>query len=74
MTSDSQTESGGVVSSTDWLACPWCKDTDFDDVGLKLHITSGHCDAFNNLSVALPVTRKANAAVQRLALEKERET
>ena len=60
MTSDSQSESGGVVSSADWLACPWCKDPDFDAVGLKLHIINGHCDVFNELSVSLPVTRQAN--------------
>lgn len=24
MTNDSQSESGGVVSSTAWLGCPWC--------------------------------------------------
>ena len=50
----------GVVGSGDLLACPWCKDTDFDEVGLKLHILNGHCDSYNELSISLPRTRQAN--------------
>lgn len=48
-----------AVASSDLLACPWCKDTDFDEVGLKLHVNNGHCDAFNELNVSLPQTRMA---------------
>ena len=28
--------------------CPFCGEKDFDNVGLKWHLTSGHCDDFNN--------------------------
>ena len=42
------------------LRCPFCHDTDFDSVGLKIHLNAGHCDAFNQLSVSLPVTMLAN--------------
>jgi hypothetical protein len=28
------------------LECPFCKDSDFDDIGLKLHLLRGHCEAF----------------------------
>lgn len=29
------------------IACPFCREDDFDVVGLKLHLTAGHCDVFN---------------------------
>jgi hypothetical protein len=38
--------------------CPFCKERDFDLVGLKIHLTNGHCEEFNSLSVSLPVTRR----------------
>jgi hypothetical protein len=41
------------------IPCPFCEDTDFDSVGLKIHLTSGHCEKYNNLSVVLPITIKA---------------
>ena len=28
------------------VVCPFCKDTDFDLVGLKWHLESGMCDEF----------------------------
>ena len=37
--------------------CPFCHDTDFDDVGLKIHLTTGHCEAFNELPIGVPITR-----------------
>jgi hypothetical protein len=27
--------------------CPFCHDTDFDLIGLKLHFIRGHCAEFN---------------------------
>lgn len=27
--------------------CPFCKETDFDLVGLKHHFDNGYCDVFN---------------------------
>jgi hypothetical protein len=60
MPTDSKTKSEPPVRCDDLLApCPWCKDKDFDEVGLKLHVINGHCDAFNALDVSLPVTRQA---------------
>lgn len=29
------------------ITCPFCNETDFDFIGLKLHIVNGHCDKFN---------------------------
>lgn len=60
MPTDSKPKIEPQVRCDDGLACPWCKDTDFDEVGLKLHIINGHCESFNALSVSLPVTRQAN--------------
>lgn len=28
------------------IVCPFCDETDFDLLGLKLHLTRGHCDTF----------------------------
>ena len=33
------------------VVCPFCKETEFDLIGLKLHINNGHCDKFNDLEV-----------------------
>lgn len=44
------------------LACPWCKESGFDDVGLKIHISAGFCEHYNALSISLPRTRQANIA------------
>lgn len=37
------------VSTNIELICPFCKTSDFDDVGLKHHLTVGYCDEYNNL-------------------------
>lgn len=29
--------------------CPFCKEKDFDLIGLKHHIKCGHCDVFESL-------------------------
>lgn len=31
------------------IACPFCGDTDFDLIGLKIHLVRGWCDKFNKL-------------------------
>jgi len=31
------------------IDCPFCKETDFDTVGLKHHLLSGHCEDFNDI-------------------------
>ena len=33
------------------LICPFCHDTDFDDVGLKIHLTQGHCPIFETTEI-----------------------
>ena len=29
-------------------ACPFCHEADFDAVGLKVHLSSGHCEAYES--------------------------
>jgi len=31
------------------ISCPFCGENDFDLIGLKLHISHGECDVFENL-------------------------
>jgi len=31
------------------IQCPFCKETDFDLIGLKNHLLSGHCEDFNDV-------------------------
>lgn len=33
------------------ITCPFCHDTDFDLIGLKIHITRGWCDSFSTLEL-----------------------
>ncbi len=33
---------------TEDLTCPFCKEGDFDKIGLKHHFLMGHCDVFEN--------------------------
>jgi len=32
------------------LTCPFCGDTDFDKIGLKLHLKY-HCEEYKNLTI-----------------------
>ena len=36
------------VDVCDMRACPFCHEADFDAVGLKVHLSSGHCDAYES--------------------------
>ncbi len=36
---------------TEYLICPFCKEDDFDLVGLKTHLWCNHCDIFNKTEV-----------------------
>lgn len=29
------------------MTCPFCNDKDFDEVGLKHHLSAGHCARYN---------------------------
>jgi hypothetical protein len=40
------------------LNCPFCGEGDFDDSGLKIHLTHGHCDAFERVEIVDIQTRK----------------
>jgi hypothetical protein len=31
------------------MTCPFCGDTDFDEIGLKRHLTLGWCDEFGDV-------------------------
>ena len=53
---DSRTARGKAVVCKELLGCPFCNEQDFDATGLKIHLTAGHCEAFNNTSVAVPRT------------------
>lgn len=33
------------------LTCPFCKETEFDAPGLKMHLLRGYCDAFEKVDV-----------------------
>lgn len=34
------------------LTCPFCQDTDFDAIGLKSHLSYGHCEMFEAVKLA----------------------
>lgn len=38
------------------LACPFCAESDFDDVGLKIHLENGHCDVYCAIETGPPRT------------------
>ena len=33
------------------LTCPFCKETDFDAIGLKMHFERGWCEEYNNIEL-----------------------
>jgi len=35
------------MKEVNMLTCPFCEETDFDDIGLKIHLLRGWCDVFN---------------------------
>lgn len=44
------------------VACPFCDETDFDLIGLKLHLTRGHCNVFNDTPMNDPPKATKEAA------------
>lgn len=38
------------MSKEETISCPFCKESDFDLVGLKSHLVNGDCEVFNNIS------------------------
>ena len=41
-----------ISAGNGFIYCPFCGDNDFDHIGLKIHLTSGHCDEFSELDVS----------------------
>ena len=41
----------GLAADSQDLICPFCHDTEFDALGLKLHLQSGSCDDFNDIVI-----------------------
>ena len=35
------------VNDQEYIICPFCKETDFDLIGLKSHLLHGDCEIFN---------------------------
>ncbi len=33
--------------SENFISCPFCKEDDFDLIGLKTHLLNGRCEVFN---------------------------
>jgi hypothetical protein len=40
----------GIEKQED-IVCPFCSEKDFDLEGLKIHLTSGHCEEFSNILI-----------------------
>jgi hypothetical protein len=36
------------------ISCPFCKEADFDEIGLKMHLLKGQCDAFEAVENWVP--------------------
>lgn len=47
------------LANEDGIKCPFCHETDFDEVGLKMHFTRFGCEAFDKLSCDVPTTHQA---------------
>lgn len=55
---------------SDYLTCPFCKEGEFDLVGLKHHYESGYCNQYNDTMTIweeseLRRTEKASASTGR---------
>ena len=33
------------------MICPFCNEKHFDSIGLKIHLTRGHCESFTNINL-----------------------
>lgn len=40
-----------ILSSDLTVKCPFCQDDDFDLIGLKMHLTFGWCDVYEELDI-----------------------
>lgn len=39
-----------------YTTCPFCPETDFDQMGLKMHLTNGWCEAYVAIPTSPPLT------------------
>ena len=49
---------------TEYIKCPFCKEDDFDLIGLKLHLKAGNCEVFEETPTDFrptPVVSKGDA-------------
>jgi hypothetical protein len=42
------------VIKFDPVECPFCGEKDFDKVGLKIHLTRGHCEKYEEIDIFNP--------------------
>ena len=45
-----------------YIACPFCKEEDFDAIGLKLHLREGGCSAYNDIENWVTLAQVFSAA------------
>jgi hypothetical protein len=50
----------GLRQQCETVSCPFCSDTGFDLIGLKIHLTSGYCDTFNDTPLQDPPWKKGD--------------
>lgn len=46
-------------TETEDVCCPFCKETGFDLIGLKIHIERGWCEVYNEIEEPEPFTWKS---------------
>lgn len=45
------------------ITCPFCKEDDFDAIGLKLHLREGGCDIYNDTENWVSLAQVFSAAI-----------
>jgi hypothetical protein len=40
-----------TATDSDIIECPFCHDSDFDLIGLKIHLVSGHCEELEKITL-----------------------
>ena len=40
-----------MIEDTSFVVCPFCKDRDFDMIGLKGHLEYGDCEVFEKVEI-----------------------
>lgn len=47
----SETSDASNDTSNNDVVCPFCKEGEFDLIGLKNHLVKGDCEAYNNINI-----------------------